>query len=463
MSKKTLRAGLRSVELGVEARGRELARLLVQENVRRRGTGDVGPVIKFKPPDGSPAEVLPRRKGLRRRYLLTLFGLITVERVRYAGRWGVGLHPLDEQLQLPARAYSYAVQSRLVKRAVQGPFREAIEDLHETTGERIPLGSAQAILIDASLDFEAFYALRARSRGRRGPVLVAALDGKGIPMVRPEPAPHVVRRGKGEKANKKRMATVAAVFTMKPRVRTSVEVVASLFDGQPLRSSVRKGPEDKRVWASLLAGKDAFVQDVVAEVNRRDPRRRKTRVVVTDGERALQQRAARALPGAVIVLDFLHVLEKLWIAAHVFHPEGSPAAQGFVRERALRLLEGGVSQVVKGLRQMATKRRLRGVRKKTLLGVAAYFYRNRSRMRYHEYLAGGLPIASGSVEGACKNLVKDRMERSGMRWSPMMAEAMLKMRAVYLSGDLDEYWEYHMAQEQRRLYPEKTWKPCAKK
>ena len=49
-------------------------------------------------------------------------------------------------------------------------------------------------------------------------------------------------------------------------------------------------------------------------------------------------------------------------------------------------------------------------------------------MRYNEYLALGFPIASGPGEGACKNLIKDRMERSGMRWTPSMAEAILKLR-----------------------------------
>jgi hypothetical protein len=57
------------------------------------------------------------------------------------------------------------------------------------------------------------------------------------------------------------------------------------------------------------------------------------------------------------------------------------------------------------------------------------------------------------VEGACKNLVKDRMERSGMRWTPTMAEAMLQLRATYLSGDFEEYWAYHVQQEQARLCP----------
>jgi hypothetical protein len=84
-----------------------------------------------------------------------------------------------------------------------------------------------------------------------------------------------------------------------------------------------------------------------------------------------------------------------------------------------------------------TRRNLSGSRAKNLLGVAAYFHRNRDRMRYNDYLAQGLPIASGSVEGACKNLIKDRMERSGMRWSQSMAEAVVKLRALHLSGDFN--------------------------
>ena len=74
-------------------------------------------------------------------------------------------------------------------------------------------------------------------------------------------------------------------------------------------------------------------------------------------------------------------------------------------------------------------------------------------MRYHEYLANGWPIASGPVEGACKNLIKDRMERSGMRWTEQMAEAIVQLRAIYLSGDFNAYWDFHIEQDQRRLYP----------
>jgi len=85
-------------------------------------------------------------------------------------------------------------------------------------------------------------------------------------------------------------------------------------------------------------------------------------------------------------------------------------------------------------------------------------------MRYDEYLAQGLPIATGSVEGACKNLIKDRMERSGMRWTRSMAEAIVKLRALYLSRDFDDYWNFHvtqaqpqLSQDQQRLYPTGRW------
>ena len=74
-------------------------------------------------------------------------------------------------------------------------------------------------------------------------------------------------------------------------------------------------------------------------------------------------------------------------------------------------------------------------------------------VRYDESFANGLPIASGPVEGACKNLIKDRMERSGMRWTEKMAEAVVQLRAIYLSGDFDRYWSFHIAKDQERLHP----------
>ena len=453
--------GLLGVERETECRGQEILRLLFQEHIDRRGTGDVGTRLRVLQPGGCWFDFTHRRLYTRR--LITIFGEVCITRMGYGRPGQPWIHPLDAELQLPGRVYSYEVQRRLSKAAVQGPFDEAISMIADLNGIEVPKRSAEQIVLEASVDFEAFYEQRQGwTCDRNDRFLVAAVDCKGIPMVKRELAARTVRLRKGQKRQKKRMATVAAVFFQTPDPRTPEEVVQRLFaPSQPVLNTAQgKRPcrfHDKRIWASLITAKTDFLTGTHAEMLRRDPDRQLDWVIVTDGERALHQRVRALFPDVTHVLDLFHVLEKLWKAAHALYPEASPEAQRFVRDRTLRILHGNVSQVVKGLNLMVTRRKLRGSHRKALSDAAAYFYRNRDRMKYHLYLEKGWPIASGSVEGACKNLVKDRMERSGMRWTASMAEAMLRLRAIYLSGDFEEYWDFHVSQDQQRLYPEHAW------
>jgi hypothetical protein len=449
---------LHCVELQQELTSRQMQRLLLQAHVNERGTGDVGPALLVTQADSSS---LYTHRRVQRRTLKTIFGSIDIDRIGYSRQGESSIHPLDEAMQLPARSFSYELQKRLVKAAVQGPFRESTERTLDATGLTIPVGSLEQIVRDAAQDFDTFYTQRpAESSSPAASILVVAVDCKGIPIVKPTPnkpsAPMTTKAGaKGPKPNRKKMATVVAVFSRQPCIRTPEQVVESLFRVAGRTNADQPPhprPENKRIWASLVRPKAAVVDEAVAEVRRRDPDARFLLVALTDGERALQILVSQKLK-VILILDLLHVLEKVWKAAHVFHPEGSPDAELYARLMTLRILEGNVGQVVKGLRQTVTKRKLFGSKRKTLLNVAAYFHRNRNRMRYHEYLAQGLPIATGPVEGACKNLIKDRMERSGMRWTQLMAEAMLKLRSLYLSGDFDTYWEFHIRQDQQRLYP----------
>ncbi len=447
----TLQLPLHEIESQQQTKGREVQRLLLQAHIERRGDGDVGPALLVSQQAGS---VLYTHRRLRTRSLKTIFGPVEIHRMGYSRDGAPSIYPLDQTLTLPARSFSYELQRRLVKAAVQNPFHESVETVADFTGVSVPKRSLEKILRDAALDFDAFYQQRAPMPAD-GSILVAAVDGKGIPMVKPGGAQPSVRLTKGQKANKKRMATVAAVFTRAPWVRTPEQVVESLFRIErqtPAAGQTPPRPENKRVWASLLKGKTAVMKEVAQEMQRRDPQGIKTRVAVTDGERALQILAEETL-GVTLILDLLHVLEKLWKAAYVFHAEGSLEAELWVLDRTLRILFGEVSQVVKGIRQSVTKRRLSGAKRKTLCGVANYLHHNRARMRYDEYLAKGWPIASGPVEGACKNLIKDRMERSGMRWTEEMAEAIVQLRAIYLSGDFDRYWSFHIEKDQQRLHP----------
>ena len=395
-----LQLPLHEIESRQQDRGREVQRLLLQAHLQQRGNGDVGPALYLRQQGG---EVAYSHRRLGTRSLTTVFGTVELVRMGYSRPGMPGIFPL---------AVSYT-HLDVYKRQAQ--------------------------------DFDAFY-WQHSPEPATGSLLVAAVDCKGIPMVKPPGVQPTSRLTKGQKVNKKRMATVATVFTRAPWVRTPQQVAESLFRisrAAPHDAPAPPRPENKRVWASLLKGKDAVIQEVGEERERRDPSASKTRVALTgplygglsltDGERALQIRVERKLK-VTLILDLMHALEKLWKAAYVFHAEGSLEADLWVMDRTLRILEGGVGQVVKGLRQSITKRNISGAQRKTLEGVAEYLYRNRARMHYHEYLANGWPIASGPVEGACKSLIKDRMERSGMRWTEQMAEAIVQLRAVYLSG-----------------------------
>ena len=459
---------LHDVEREQERRGRESQRLLLEAHVAQRGTGDVGPTVEVGTAASPGERILHPHRRRDPGHPQTIVGEITVERTGYGRPGAAAGHPLDDQRQLPRRSFSYELQRRLVQAAVQGPFDEATTRPAAATGVVVPKRSAALLVHEAAQDFEAFYqTCLPPPWAETGPILVAALDGTGVPMVKAGPTPRVVRRGRGEKVQQNKMAVGATVYTQQPRVRTPQAVFESLFGlGPPPLplaeepSRPRERPEYKRGGASLVQGKMGVMGEVVPALQRRDPTRHQHWVVLTDGERAVQPSVTRRLRGVPLVLDFQHVLATLWSAVYAFHEAGSPKALAWVQERAWRLLHGEVSLVVQGMRLSARKRQLRGQKRKVVDAGAGYFYRNRGRRRDDEYLRQGWPIATGVVEGACNNLVKDRMERSGMRWTPAMAEAMLKLRAVYLRADFEAYWTLHLTRKHERLHPSGAWRPA---
>jgi hypothetical protein len=246
-------------------------------------------------------------------------------------------------------------------------------------------------------------------------------------------------------------------------VRRPEEVVAALFRDGP-EPAARPRPCHKRVWASLpqedeagvvRTGPEVVYAWLLNEVAERNPHLGKEMVHLCDGQEALWQARAAHLPArnTTDVLDLLHVTPRLGRAAHLFYPEGSRQAEAFARAQILRVLRGEVARVVRGLRRRGARRGLSGAKKAALAKVCAYLRANRERMRYDEYLAKGYPVASGVIEGACRHLVKDRMERAGMHGTEAGAQAMLDVRSTYVNGDWEAYQAYRITRETNRLYP----------
>jgi hypothetical protein len=429
------------------------------------GDGDVGPTLTIagEGPD-DPPRVLPRLDRPRRRHYRSIFGDVEIARIGY-GHERLEAAPLDARLNLPRRQYSYLFQQWLGIFVVDDAHSEAIQKLGTILGLEIPVRSSEDLNREQASDVEPFQNhLATPEPTEEGPILVVTADCKGVPLVRsawppedptetPLPASASRRRGKGEKANKKKMAAVGAVYTIKPFVRTADEVIDEVMREKAAKR--RPQPTHKRVRAELLVGKVALFLWLADEVVRRDPMRTKPLIFLSDGERALHDRQGEYLPeDAIGILDLFHVMERLWKAAWCFFDESTQKqeAHQWVEKELRMLLEGKVGYVIGGLRRMRTKRGLKGSRGKTIREVVGYFARNRTRMRYDEYLAAGYPIGGGVVEGACRHLVKDRLERAGMRWHPDGAQAMLDLRATYLNEEWEPFWAFHVEQENARLY-----------
>jgi hypothetical protein len=426
------------------------------------GSGDVGETLTI--PNGQTQQRLPQ---LHTRRYVSVFGEFLLQRTVYGSREGqaIACVPLDNRLQLPESAFSYLLQDWDQSLCAEQAFAQVSKTMARMLGLNQSVDSLEHMNEQMAHQVQSYRENRPMlAPEEEGELLVLSADGKGIVMRRTaESAAPAAHRTKGEKASQKRMATVGTAYSVDRYVRTPKEVVAALFREGPKPTEPRPQVQGKQVWASLerqegeqpCSSMDVVYPWLLNEVVERNPGLTKEMVYLHDGQEALWEACERHLPrkNATEILDLLHVTPRLWQAAHLFYPEKSEAAEDFVRERILRVLSGEAEGVIRGLRQMGTKRRLKGGLKKTLTTLCNYLAKNVKRMHYDDYLRKGYPIASGMVEGACRHLVKDRMERAGMHWTRTGAQAMLDVRSLYVNGDWEEYQGYRIELETNRLYP----------
>ncbi len=455
------------VERGIWRRILALGRHALELFFRTQGSGDLGEAVAL--PD---ARTLHRLPDTRARPYRSVFGDFTLRRTVYGTRSGQKIEfvPLDARLQLPASDYSYLLQQWDQALGCESAFARVGVTLFDILGLKQSTDSLERMNRQMAEAVHSFRLARpVPGAAEEGEVMVAQADGKGVVMRRPANEPKIhAHRTKGQKANQKRMATVGTIYSVGRVVRTPADVVASLFRDpadQSVSTSTRPRPVGKHVWASLtyeedgitVPGVDLVFAWLSGELKRRNSGSRHEVVYVMDGQEALWEARRAYLPGtnAVEVLDLLHVTPRLWAAAHLFYREGSADAVAFVRERLERVLRGEVSNVVRGLRQMGTRRGLASAKRKRLRTICGYLRKNAGRMRYGEYLSKGYPIASGVIEGACRHYVRDRLERAGMHWTREGAQAMLDVRSEFLNGDWEAFQRFRIERETKRLYPQR--------
>ena len=261
------------------------------------------------------------------------------------------------------------------------------------------------------------------------------------------------RLGSGRRLNAKRMAAVAAIYTMEPYVRTPEEILTD-SPTQPETGCARPRPQHKRVWASLAQSPEAVIREMFDEAARRDPKADKLWVALVDGNLPqidyLQQMAEERNIPLIIVVDFIHVAQYVWKAAGAFFPGHELEQDRWTRAHLLEILRGKGSLVAAGMRRSATLRKMAAAERKPVDECADYLLHYSPYLQYDKALAEGVPIATGVIEGACRHLVQDRMNLTGARWGLTGAEAVLRLRALRSSNDFDAYWKFHEQQEYER-------------
>jgi hypothetical protein len=433
------------------------------------GDGDLGATVTT-----SDGQELSRSEEPVDRRLRTVFGEHIVSEYVYApgSKQKIALWPIDAQIELPEGVHSDLYREFSQYFCVDQSFGRASQLLEKMLGQKACVDSLERINRRMGEQAEQFFdELSTPPASQEGQLLVVTADGKGVPLVK-EDAQRVPAFDKRERPGNRRMATLGSVYSVDRHVRTPQDILAALFREEREQPATPRPKRPEPQFKELLGRFSRIYEDETQEITvpgametftwiaerveqRRHPGQRVIRLM--DGQPSLWDTANHCLQSVpakdtVDILDVIHVSSYVWRAAKVFESTREHR-EAFAWTRLKRILEGDVRGVISGLRQMASKRGLKGKDRQEIRDVCRYFENNRERMRYDEYLREGYPIATGVIEGACRHVVKDRMERSGMRWRLGSAQAMLHVRCVLASSYWDDFQQQRMAAEQKRIHP----------
>ena len=450
--------GLAALEEGLTERGREILRRLLQDHLFARAAAEPR-LAAVTGPDGI---VRTRAERGQQAGLSSVFGPVRASRVAYRAPGVPNVYPADELLGLPAGKHSPGLAKMAVIAAAGGSLAAACAQVRARTGCKLGTRQCQQLARAAAADFGGFYAGRRPPPGAApGQVLVISCDGKGV-RVRPgqlrQRAARAARKSApkqdgrlscGEVRTRRRMAAVAAVYDLAPVPRTADDIT-----GPGPRPP---GPAAAGKWltASIAGGTAGIIAAAFAEADRRDPGHGRTWIALTDGNkdqiRQIRAQAAARGIAITIICDLIHVTEYLWDAAWALYPQASPDAGPWVRDQLAAILDGRAREAAAALRAAAAG--LGKTRRAAAEKTAGYLEAKAPCLDYPAALAAGWPIATGVIEGACRYLVKDRMDITGARWGVQTAEAILQLRAIIANGDFEDYWAWHLDREHERNYP----------
>lgn len=158
-------------------------------------------------------------------------------------------------------------------------------------------------------------------------------------------------------------------------------------------------------------------------------------IFIADGAKWIWKQVEKHFPNAVQVVDWYHAAQYVWEVAHEVYGEESDLADKWAHKRLKDLWKGKVGEVISACQEHLDPTLEEDPAQKAV----TYFQNNRHRMRYAEFRARGYQIGSGTIESGCKRVIGARLKEAGMIWSLQGARQVIKARAMYLSGEWNDF------------------------
>jgi hypothetical protein len=389
---------------------------MINQLFQQEGNGYCGNVIQVN-------EQNYQFKGNRKKVLHGLFGLVEYSRAYYVNQnGGEGYYPLDKRLGI-IKKHTPAVQYFLSQFTSTDAYNESLNRFHEIFR---PNGTDYISLkkaIDMDIDLGKNLAQLRESemekvyRGEKIQVqdeikrMAIAIDATKVREVQEE-----VKNDKKVKIINYRDAKIASVSEIKWDKKNEVAFCSQTS------------------YTSAIEHADDFFKRIATEMSRRskDPDQIEL-VFLGDGAVWIWDRVDDISNGKTIkILDYYHACEHLGSLCKVLFKEGTKEFIDQYRAWRAEMYEGKINQLIKKFKKIRDS--AKGAVRTEIQKQIDYFETNKDRMLYDKYRQLKLPIGSGTIESACKNVIGGRMKKSGMAWSIEGAQGMLQIRASIKSG-----------------------------
>jgi hypothetical protein len=415
------------------------------------------------------------------RTITCIFGKVEVERYfYYVNETGFGA--LDIYLNLPKHTYSYFLSEFCNMLSINRSYNETSSFIMKFFSQMLSVSAIETITAESSTEYDNFNkhiretldlsACNGTADNHEGNteqeeikdielptkelqdgtlLKVVSFDGVGVPMIKKEAAKIKARNGRGEKQQKKKEALIGVEYEVEKKERTAEEIAQRMIFPEKEKKDMYQEkekdshPQNKKYVASIEKSKRE-VMSMFYERIKNDDFTIVPLICLIDGAKSLINAFKdefKKTSDKVMILDIIHVIEYIWIMAHLKYKEGSKETRNYVYEKLLMVLKGEVCVYIKELEEEIEHNKLKKSQKKIYQKVITYLKNHQMYMCYNEYLSKGYPIGTGVIESACSHVVKQRTEITGARWGINGAETILKLRSVKQSNEWEGYWEFY--------------------